>query len=252
MSGHNKWSQIKHQKASTDLKRGRIFSKITNAISAAVKSSGADQASNIRLRLLLDQAKQINLPNENVQRAILRGKGELPGVKIEEIVYGAYGPVGIAILIYTTTDNRNRTSANIKSILNRHGGRLAESGSLSYLFEQKGILSIKLTDQTINKDEIELIIMDSGASDFTQQDDLMSVYTFPRQLDEVKQFLQQKNINISEAVLSYEPKNVIKIEDSDQVKQIIKLMNALDEIEEVNDIYSNFEISDKILEGNYL
>jgi len=252
MSGHNKWSQIKYQKATADLRRGKVFSKIAGAIAAAVKVGGSDICANIRLRLLLDQARHLNMPKENVSRAIQRGEGKLTGANIEEVLYEAYGPAGIAIIINVITDNRNRTTALIRSTLNKFGGRLAENGAVKYLFEQKGVLIINLeSNQQINKDELILKIIDAGALDFVEDNSNLTVYTPPKELEQVKKNLEQSNIIIQEIKLSWEPKNMIEISDAQKATQILNFMDILDEIEEVNSIYSNFDIEDKILEGQY-
>lgn len=251
MSGHSKWSQIKYQKATADLRRGKIFSKLAGAIAAAAKTGGPEPERNIRLRLLLEQARTINMPKDNIERAIKRGSGLVPGVKIEEILYEAYGPFGIALLISATTDNRNRITSAIRSVLNRFGGRLAKTGAVSYLFEQKGILTIKLDGQEKSREEIELKIIDAGAEDFEEQGNLLLVYVEPKKLEQAKQNLQSNGILVSQTRLSFEPKDVVKIEDERQSLQILQFMDALDEIDEVNNIYSNFDISDKILESSY-
>lgn len=248
MSGHNKWSQIKFQKATKDLRRGKEFSKILNAISAAAKQGGGDWQTNIRLRLLIDNARKINLPKENIEKAILRGTGQLPGVQIEEILYEIYGPAGVAILIEATTDNKNRTTAEIRSVLNRFGGKLGQSGSVGYLFEQQGQIVVNLSPlPDKSEEEIELKAIDAGALDIEKQDANIFIYTQAAQLEPVKHNLEEQGIPIAQAKLSYEPQTMIPVRLEDKAKQIFRLMDALEEIEDVTAIYSNFDIPAKLV-----
>lgn len=240
MSGHSKWAQIKRQKGAADVKRGKVFSRLANAITLAAKQGGGDPASNIALRLAVEMARKENMPKENIERAIGRGTGEIAGEKIEEILYEAYGPGGIAILIEAATDKRNRANSEIKNVLSKFGGRLGETGSVSYLFEKQGLIRFKAP--TEKKEEIELAIIDAGAKDFVESDEEMIVYTDPRDLYAVKSKIENLGMEISEAILSWEPKNTIEISDPAQSKQILALMDALDELEDVSNVFSNFDI----------
>ncbi|MBI2263523.1 YebC/PmpR family DNA-binding transcriptional regulator [Candidatus Berkelbacteria bacterium] len=244
MSGHSKWSQIKFQKAIKDLRRGKEFSKLINAITAAAKQGGGDVSSNLRLRLLLEQARQSNLPRENVERAIKRGTGQLPGVVVEEALYEVIGPQGVGILISAFTDNKNRTTSNLKSILNRYGGKLASPGAVSYNFIQQGVLVLDKGGE-----EQELWAIEAGAIDFVTEEGSLFVYTEPSDLEKVKKFFEEKGAEIKSAQLSFEPKNLVEIKETKSAGQVLNLVNALEEMEEVSDIYSNFDIPTEIVEN---
>ncbi len=231
MSGHSKWAQIKRQKGVTDKKRGAAFSKLSNAIVLAARSGRG-------LDLAIEKAKEVNMPKSNIDRAIARGKGEIPGLQIEETVYEAYGPNGVAIIIKTLSDNKNRTIASLRAILNKYSGRLAESGAVSYLFEEKGVITIDLKNQTLNKDDIEMIIIDSGAEDFKEEDGLIYVYTKPKQLEEVKKNLEFKTIKIESANLEMNPKTYIDISE-DKKESIIKLLETIEEDEDTSEVFTN-------------
>lgn len=243
MSGHSKWSQIKRQKGAADQKRGQVFSKLTNAIILAARGGG-DPNANFALKIAIEKARLANMPKENIERAIKRGTGELGGAKIEEALYEAIGPVGIGILIEAVTDNKNRTNSQIKNILGKFGAKLAGSGAVQYQFERMGKLLIDLEGR--DSQEIELIIIDAGALDFEEHDDVLAVYTQPEELSRVKKSLEGQNLNIEEASLSWEPKNLIKIADSDLAHKMIELMDALDSQDEVTAVYSNFDLSSEL------
>lgn len=248
MSGHNKWSQIKHQKATADLRRGREFSKLSNAIAAAAKQGGGDPQANVRLRLLLENARKINMPKDNLDKAIKRGTGQLPGIKIEEFLYEIFGPSGIAILAEAATDNKNRTTSEIRSVLNRFGGKIASSGAVSHLFEQQGAITVDTSNlDSPKQEELELKAIDAGAQDIEKEEGRLFIYTFPHQLEQVKRGLEEGGVNISEAKLSFEPKTTVPITDKEKASQILKLMEALEEIEDVTAVYANFDIPSELV-----
>jgi len=249
MSGHNKWSQIKYKKAASDAQKGRLFTKLGNAITIAVRQGGGDPEANFRLKTAIEKAKEANMPSQNIERAIKRGLGEIEGAKIEELFYEGFGPGGIAILCHVVTDNKNRAINEIRSILNRYGGKLASEGAVSRLFVQKGIIVINPADQTtpFDKEEIELAAIDAGAEDVREEGETILVCTKPNELFLNKQGLEAKGIKIESAQLSMEPINPIKIEDKQQVGQILKLMDALGECPDVSNLYANFDIPDEML-----
>lgn len=249
MSGHNKWSQIKYKKAITDAQKGRVFTKLGNAITIAVKEGGPDSETNFKLKTLIEKARQANMPTQNIERAIKRGTGEIEGAKIEEETYEGYGPAGVALLIKSVTDNKNRALNEIRNILSRFGGKLGQPGSVSYLFEQKGVAIATINNQqsTINKEDIELAAIDAGATDLQEEDDTILIYTKPKELFQVKKQLEEKGVKIESATLSMEPKETIKIEDKQKAEQILKLMDALDECEDVSSVSANFDISDELM-----
>lgn len=244
MSGHSHWSQIKFQKQTKDFRRGKEFSKLTNAITAAAKQGGSDIASNLRLRLLLEQARQINLPRENVERAIKRGAGQLPGVVVEEVFYEVIGPAGVGILVSALTDNKNRTTANLKSVLNRFGGKLASPGAVSYNFVQQGVLVLDKGGE-----EQELWAIEAGAIDFMTEGGSLFVYTAPSDLEKIKKFFEEKGAEIKSARLSFEPKNLVEIKEAKIAGQVLNLVNALEGMEEVSEVYSNLDIPVEMTEN---
>jgi len=251
MSGHSRWSQIHRQKALTDQKRGQLFTKLANAITIAAREGGGEPETNFKLRMAIEKAKEQNMPSENIEKAIKRGTGELEGAKIEETTYEGYGPSGVALLINIVSDNKNRALSEIRNILGRFGGKLGEPGSVSYLFEQKGIITA-ISDQqsAIRKEEIELAAIDAGAEDINEQDDALLIYTNPKELFQVKKRLEEKGVKIASAGLSMEPKNPVKITEEQKASQILKLLDTLDECQDVANVYANFDIPDNLFPNN--
>lgn len=241
MSGHSKWSQIKRQKQAGDVARGKLFSKLSNTIALAVKSGGKDPATNVRLRLVLEQAKGANMPSDSVERAIKRGAGELPGSAIEEVMYEAYGPGGAAIVIEAMTDNKNRTTSDLRSILTKHGGKLAESGAVSYLFTKRGVL---LSPQQGN--EIVEAAIDAGAEDFEQEESGTIIYCNPHKVEALRTALAEKNFAITEAKISWEPKSTVPL-DQDSAKKVLALMETIEELDDVTSAASNFDIPEEVV-----
>jgi len=248
MSGHSKWAGIKHKKAIVDAKKGKEFTKVANMISVAAKQGGSDPKMNFSLRLAMDKAKAVNMPATNVERAIKRGTGELGGVAPEELIYEGYGPSGVAILVEAMTDNRNRTASEVRSTFSKHGGNMAEAGAVAYMFEQKGQININPENQTIDKDTMELTVVDSGADDFEYVEESLIVYTRKTDLQNVKEFLESNNIKIDETEISYIPKNEVRVTDEIIAKKIVKLLEGLEESEDVTAVHANFDISEEILE----
>lgn len=235
MSGHSKWATTKHQKAATDAKRSNLFTKIANLISVSARSGG-DPTMNFQLRLAIDKARAANMPKDKIERAIKRGTGELGGQAIEEVMYEAYGQGGSAILIETLTDNRNRTSSEVKAVLNKLGGKLAGAGSVAYLFERKG--EIKISSSSKSNDEVELIIMDSGADDYMEVGGGFLVYSRMEDLAKVRDALTKSGLEIESAGLIFLPKTTIEISEDDSQKAI-KLMQTLDDLDDVSNVSSN-------------
>jgi len=244
MSGHSKWSQIKYKKSITDAKRGKIFSKLSREISVAAREKGGDPQTNPKLRLAIEKAKEFNLPKENIERAIKRGTGELKGGILEEVIYEAYGPGGIALIIEGITDNKNRTLSEIKNILSTHNGKLAGGGSVSYLFEKKGciIIDLKLQIEDLkNKEKLELEAIEAGAEDLKWRNDILEIYTKLEDLEKIKKSLQDKNIIIESSSIDWVPKVEIELKDQKTKEQLNKLFEALDENDDVQEIYSNLK-----------
>lgn len=242
MSGHSKWSQIKHKKALTDAKKGKIFSKLAKVISLIAKNDGNIET-NPSLRMAVEKAKSVNMPAENIERAIKKGSGEIEGAKMEEVIYEVYGPGGSALILEGITDNKNRTIAEIKHILTRCNGKLAETGSVNWLFNKKGVLEIQMSEnKNKTKDDLELIIIESGADDFEWlQDDTLIIYTSTDKLEETKKYLENRQIKINSSALDLIPKNPINIDDPKIKEQFNKLFEALDEHDDINEIYSNLK-----------
>ena len=241
MSGHSKWSKIKRQKGVADVKKGKIFSQLSKMVTLTAKSGGGDASMNPALKLAVEKAKQANMPLDNIEKAIKKGTGELEGGAIEEVLYEAYGPEGVALIIEGTTDNTNRTVAEIKHILSMGGGRLGEVGSVKWMFERFGYLEVDKKDLSISDDDLEMLIIDSGADDFKLIDDVAVVYTKPEDLYKAKENLEKNNIKISETGFEWKAKNTIKIDDEKINARIEKLFEALNEQEDVGEVFSNLE-----------
>lgn len=240
MAGHSKWAKIHRGKAIEDAKRGAIFTKLGNAIAIAARG-GDDPDLNFSLRLAIDKAKQSNMPANNIQRAIDRGSGKLGGDQIQEVMYEGYGPGGSAILVECATDNINRTYPAVRLAFTKHGGNMAEKGAVSFQFSRKGVITVKGTGE-----EQLLTILDSGAEDAEESDGETIVYTDPKKLAEVRDKLKEAGMEITEAELSYVPNNLITIDDEATAGKITRLMDALDEIDEVTATHVNFDLSEEL------
>jgi YebC/PmpR family DNA-binding regulatory protein len=242
MSGHSKWSQIKHKKGLADKRKGAQFSKLVNTIAIAAREGGEDPDSNFRLRLAIDKAREANMPKENVERAIDKGAGKLEGSKLEEVTFEGFGPNDVAFIVKAVTDNKNRANAEIKSIFNKNSGHLGGVGSVSWMFQNLGLIRI---ENIKNKEEIELAAIDAGALDLSEEGSTLVLYTSPRDLMKVRDALSKYNITSAE--LSMEPKNMVKISDRSSASSILKLADDLDSHPEVVAVYSNFDIPDELI-----
>lgn len=237
MSGHNKWSKIRRQKGSNDAKKGKVFSKLSKLITLAAKTGG-DPDMNPGLKVFVDKAKAVNMPADNIKRAIQKGTGELAGGAIEEVLFEAYGPEGVALLIEATTDNNNRTVSEVKHILSKNGGRLGESGSVAWMFDRFGFLEITATAaETV--EQMELTAIEAGAEDvnFDAEEGVTVVSTTPESLFEIKSALEAQGFSIAESGFAWKAKNPMKASDS-ATEKIAALFDALDEQEDVNEVYS--------------
>jgi len=242
MSGHSHWKQIKRGKNLADQKRGTLFTKLGNAITIAAKEGGGDQETNFKLRLTIENAKKTNMPKENIIRAIKRGTGELKGIEIEEIVYEAIGPNGIALIISALTDNKNRTIGNLRRILNKYGVNLAGANSVAWMFEKKGIIKIIDYRKKIRDlEKFELALIEKGAEDIKEKNEELTIYSKPENLQKVKEYLEKQNIALDYAELEPEAKNKVKIEDAKLKEKIENLFNELDADEDINDYYTNIQ-----------
>lgn len=247
MSGHSKWSQIKRQKGAADKKRGQVFSKLASLLTVAARYGGGDSAMNPRLRIVIEQARTENMPKENIERAIKRGTGELGGATIEELRYEVYGPGGVAIVIDGATDNPNRTTAAVKAVLNKYGGKLATVGAVAFQFHLQGLLNLPLVGQEKSHDELELAVIEAGALSYEVLGDTLQVVTDPKDLSHIKEALETQQITIDEVKLSLEPLQTVSVSDSSLAKQILHLMETLEELDDVTAVTANFEIPEAIL-----
>ena len=246
MSGHSKWHSIKHKKAKEDAKRGNIFGKLSRNIMVAVREGGgSDPKDNINLANAIAKAKEYNMPQNNIERAIKKGTGEIEGENYESILYEGYGPGGIAIIIEVMTENRNRTASDIRNILGRYNGTLGESGSVSWQFERKGVIAMERSEV---KDEEELMLkmIDFGAEDIDEDEDVYEIKVSPADFLKVKQILGEKNIKIKSSEIGLIPKSTISLSKEDS-RKALKLLDALDEHDDVQNVNSNLEISNEIL-----
>lgn len=244
MSGHSKWHSIKHQKAQEDKKRGKIFSKLSRKISVAAKK-GKDPEKNVELRNAIQEAKDNDMPKENIERAILRGSGELPGVEYTETKYEGYGPGGVALYIECLTDNKNRTASEMRHIMERHGGKLGAEGCVAYLFEKKGLIIIPKKD--FSETELYDAAIEAGALDINEEKDTYEIQTDPTDLHKVSNALQKKNIPVEHSELTFLPTATKKVEEKD-ARKILKLLSVLEDHDDIQQVYSNFDIPDEILE----
>jgi YebC/PmpR family DNA-binding regulatory protein len=245
MSGHSKWSTIKRKKGKADQERGKRFTRLIKEITVAARDGGGDPEGNPRLRTAIENAKASNMPTANIDKAVKRGTGELPGISYEEYTYEGYGPQGIAILAETLSDNKNRTTAEIRHILSKHNGHLGEVGCVSWMFSQKG--TVVVYKNKVDEDTLMTLALDAGAEDVRDEGDFFEIVTSPSDLEKVKKVLAEKGIEISSAELTREPQTVIKLEGK-HAEQILKLMDALEEQDDVQKVYANFDIPDEILE----
>lgn len=244
MAGHSKWAQIKRQKGVTDQRRGQLFTKLAREITVAARQGGGDPEANSRLRLAIERARAENMPNENIQRAIKRGIGESEdSAELQEIYYEAYGPGGVALLIQALTDNRNRTVSDIRATLNRVGGTLGETGSVTWLFESKGLITLDATG--LDTDEIVLRAIDAGADDVQVEDSTVEVYTQPQHLEEVRRHLEGV-APVSSAELVMKPKSTVPLSEEEAVK-VLRLLDRLEDLDDVQRVYSNAEFPDAVL-----
>lgn len=245
MSGHNKWSSIKHQKGAADAKRGQLFTKLTREIIVAVRQGGSDVDANYRLRLAIQKARDSNMPYDNIDRAIKRGSGESEGAILVELALEGYGPGGAAIMVHALSDNRNRTLQDIRNIFSRHGGNLGESGSVAWLFDTRGIISIDAG--TMDKEDLELKAIDAGADDVRVEDSYIEIYTRPDNLETVRKSLEQQKIPIASSGVSTVPKAAVHLEEKAALTTL-KLLEKLEELDDVANVTSNVDFPDAIVE----
>jgi YebC/PmpR family DNA-binding regulatory protein len=242
MSGHSKWANIKHKKGRVDAIRGKVTTKISREITVAVKAGGADPTGNMRLKLALQKAKENNVPKDNIQRAIQKGQGTLDGGNYEEIMYEGYGPGGVAVMLEIMTDNRNRTAADIRHLFGKYGGNLGESGCVAWMFSKKGLF---LVDKSAygSEEDLMLLALEAGAEDFKSEDDQYEIITAAEDWEQVRAALEKSKITVDTAQITMLPQTTVELTGTDAEK-MLKLMDALEEHEDVQEVYSNFDIPD--------
>jgi YebC/PmpR family DNA-binding regulatory protein len=245
MSGHSKWSTIKRKKGKADAERGRIFNKIIRELVVAAREGGGDPDGNPRLRTAMESARAANMPLANIDKAVKRGTGELPGVSYEEHAYEGYGPQGVAILVEVLTDNKNRTTAEVRHIMSRHGGHLGEVGCVAWMFQSKGLVVVN--KGKTDEDTIMAAALEAGAEDVRDEGEFFEIVTAPAQLEKVKAALAGRGIAFSSAQLTREPQTVIKLEGK-PAEQVLKLMEALEDSDDVQKVHANFDVPDEIVE----
>jgi len=245
MSGHSKWANIKHRKAAQDAKRGNLFQKLVRAIIVAAKEGGGDPSMNMRLKTAIDKAKAVSVPNDNIVRGIKRGTGEIEGAAYEEITYEAYGPSGTALLIDVMTDNRHRTAPEIRAMLARNNGTPGEVGSVGWMFERKGVVQIK---GKVDEDSLMTCGLDAGMSDMERSDEGFTLYCEPSSLGDLGTALKKNGYSIESAEVEMVPKTVIKLDDLESAERILKLVEVLEDHDDVQNVWSNFDIPDEIME----
>jgi YebC/PmpR family DNA-binding regulatory protein len=245
MSGHSHWSGIKFKKAIIDAKRGKVWSKLARIIIVAAKAGGGDPAANLPLRYAIDKAKAANMPKDTIEKAIKKGTGELSTANFEEVLYEGYGQAGVAIMIETLTDNRNRTVPEIKRIFEKHGGSMGTAGCVSWMFSKKGLITVS-TDET-DEDQLMEIALNAGADDMQNTGEVYEITCDPAAYEQLKETLKEKEIPTQVAEISMVPQNAVQINDAAVAKRIISLMDAFEDHDDVQNTYANFNISDEII-----
>jgi len=245
MSGHSKWASIKHKKAATDAKKGKIFTKLIREVMMAARSGGGNPDSNPRLRLAIEKAKEENMPAENIKRAVQKGTGEGSANQMEEISYEGYGPAGVAIKLDAVTDNKRRTASEMRSVFSKNNGNLGEVGCVSWMFERKGQISISRAG--VDEDALFTLAIESGAEDVVSEPDFFQIYTRSEDLEKVRKAVEQGGVKVKSALLTMQPKTTVRVEGKD-AEQLLRLLDALEDHDDVQTVYSNFEISDDLLE----
>jgi YebC/PmpR family DNA-binding regulatory protein len=244
MSGHSKWHSIKHKKGALDAKRGRMFTKVIKEITIAARIGGGDAEGNPRLRKAVSDAKELNMPADNIKRAIMKGTGELEGGQLEELIYEGYGPSGVAMIVEVVTDNRNRTVSEIRHVFSKNGGNMGESGSVAWMFKKKGYIVIEKSKA--DEDTLMTLAIDAGADDLSSEESNYEIYTTPASFEAVLNAIKAKGIEPISSEISMIPENYVKVEGR-SAHQVIKLMEALDDHDDVQHVYGNFDIEESEL-----
>lgn len=246
MSGHSKWASIKHKKGAADARKGALYTKLIKEITMSARNGGGNPDMNPALRTAMNKAREANMPSDNVKNAIKRGTGELPGVVYENVIYEAYGPAGVAIIIEALTDNKNRTTAELRNILSKKSGNMAGAGSVAWIFQKKGYIVV---DKAAVKEDVLMdAALEAGAEDIKSQEKNFEVLTIPQDFEKVKSHLQEKGIAYQSAEVTMLPTSVIKVSGTSEAKQILSLVEALEDHDDVQEVYANFDIPDELIE----
>jgi YebC/PmpR family DNA-binding regulatory protein len=246
MSGHSRWSQIKRKKGKTDVQRGKLFSKILREITVAARNGGGDAKVNMRLKAAMESAKEANMPHENIKRAIQKGTGELPGEAYEEITYEGYAPGGVAIMIRVLTDNRNRTAPEIRHTFEKHGGHMGASGAVAWMFDRKGVIQVDA--DKIGEDDLLALALDAGATDMRRNEKAFEITTAPAEMDAVRTALEAARMPVLEGEVTFVPQSTVRVEGKD-APQVLRLIEALEELDDVQTVYANYDIPDEVIEA---
>lgn len=248
MSGHSKWSTIKHKKAAADAKRGKLFSRLAKEVTIAARLGGGDADQNPRLRKAIEACKAVNMPNDNIARAVKRGTGELEGVHLEEVTFEGYGPGGVAVMVATTTDNRTRTVNELRHLFSKWGGNLGEAGCVGWIFDKKGYLT--LPKEKVDEDTLMGVVLDAGAEDLRDDGSNWEIITPPDSMDTVKQALVEKSLEPAAAEVTQLPQNTVHVEGG-AASQLLRMLDALEEHDDVQHVYANFDISEQEIEATF-
>jgi YebC/PmpR family DNA-binding regulatory protein len=246
MSGHSRWSQIKRKKGKTDVQRGKLFSKILREITVAARHGGGDPKGNLRLKAATEAARAANMPADNIKRAIQKGTGELPGEQYEEITYEGYGPGGVAVLLRVLTDNKNRTGPEVRHLFEKHGGRMGTAGCVAWMFERRGLITVDA--QRIKEDEVLEKALEAGAADVKAIEKVFEIATAPDEMESVRQTLESQSVPVVEAQIDMVPQSTVKVEGKDAAA-VLRLIEALEEQDDVQSVYSNYDIADDVIEA---
>ncbi|MFZ5764719.1 MAG: YebC/PmpR family DNA-binding transcriptional regulator [Thermodesulfobacteriota bacterium] len=246
MAGHSKWANIKRRKGAVDAKRGKIFTRLIKEITVAARLGGGDPLGNPRLRSAIAAAKAVNMPKDNIDRGIKKGTGELEGAMYEEITYEGYGPGGVAILVDSLTDNKNRTVGEVRFAFSKSGGNLGESGCVSYMFDKKGVMSVDKT--TIDEEKLMEMALEAGADDVVDEEAEFQVLTAPENFETVRETLAGQGVTFLEAAITMVPQNVVEVTDENVAKRLMRLMETLEDNDDVQNVHANFDIPDEIME----
>jgi YebC/PmpR family DNA-binding regulatory protein len=248
MSGHSKWSSIKHKKGAADAKRGKLFSKLSRAIIVAAKEGGGDPAGNLALQNAIEKARSYSMPKDNIDRAIAKGTGEgQDGSSFETVVYEGYGPEGVAVIVEALTDNRNRTASDVRHAFTKHGGSLGATGAVAWQFERRGVVIVPAA--SVDEDELFLAAADAGAEDLEQDGDVFQVTSAPDALAAVRQAIEDAGFTIDSAELMMVPKTTVAVEDEAKARQVMRLIDTLEDNDDVQEVFANFDIPERVLEA---